>query len=86
MDESEDINSNYLNSTHSQTINSNNIVYTPYPTLTQSQRMELNKILHTGALTNNNVSTFSDLDIIEGIDEQEQQEKQNENNGCCIIM
>ena len=84
MEESDNYNSNYLNSAHSQTINNNNMTYTPYPTLTQSQRMELNKILHTGALTNNNVSTFSDLDIQEEVEEQEQ--KQTENYGCCIIM
>ena len=84
MEESENYNSNYLSSTHSCAISSNNnIAYTPYPTLTQSQRMELNKILHTGAITNNNVSTFSDLDMQE---EEHADEEQKQINSCCIIM
>ena len=45
---------------------------TPYPTLTDSQqkdfvfereRIKLNNILHTGKLTNCNVSTFSDYEF-----------------------
>ena len=55
---------------------------TPFPSLTVSQRIELNKICHTGSITNNNVSTFSDLDIQE---EHVEEQKQND-NGCCIIM
>ena len=77
--------SDYLSSARSQTISSNNnIAYTPYPTLTQSQRMELNKILHTGAITNNNVSTFSDLDMQEE-EHVEHDEEQKQINGCCLI-
>ena len=33
------------------------------PTLTDSQRIKLNNILHTGKLTNCNVSTFSDYEF-----------------------
>ena len=54
----------------------------PYPSLTLSQRLELNKILHTGELTHNNVSTFSDQDIYEPV---EQPEEQKQNHGCCVI-
>ena len=43
---------------------------TPYPTLTDSQqkdfereRIKLNNILHTGEITNNNISTFSDYEF-----------------------
>ena len=43
---------------------------TPYPSLTDSQqkdfvleRMKLNNILHTGKLTNCNISTFSDYEF-----------------------
>ena len=33
------------------------------PTLTDSQRIKLNNILHTGKLTNCNISTFSDYEF-----------------------
>ena len=33
------------------------------PTLTDSQQMKLNNILHTGKLTNCNISTFSDYEF-----------------------
>ena len=33
------------------------------PTLTDSQQMKLNHILHTGKLTNCNISTFSDYEF-----------------------
>ena len=70
--------------------------FTPYPSLTLSQRLELNKILHTGAITNNNVSTFSDQDIYDSPEarlssersEPEQlttNEEQKQNYGCCVI-
>ena len=71
---------------------------TPFPSLTVSQRIELNKICHTGAITNNNVSTFSDLDMYENVEPQQRIEEhilfenesssacQKQNNGCCIIM
>ena len=36
---------------------------TPLPTLTDSQRIKLNNILHTGDITNNNISTFSDYEF-----------------------
>ena len=58
-------------------------VYTPYPSLTVSQRLELNKILHTGELTNNNVSTFSEQDMYD--DDEQQPEEQKQNHGCCVI-
>ena len=75
MTESKNINTENVNSNDSY-------AYTPFPSLTLSQRIELNKICHTGAITNNNVSTFSDLDIIE---EEQQEQEQNENKGCCLI-
>ena len=58
--------------------------FTPYPSLTLSQRLELNKILHTGAITNNNVSTFSDQDIYEP-EQLTTNEEQKQNYGCCVI-
>ena len=36
---------------------------TPLPTLTDSQRIKLNNILHTGKLTNCNISTFNDYEF-----------------------
>ena len=95
-------------SEHEQTISTyNEHVYTPqtefewtpspYPSLTLSQRLELNKILHTGAITNNNVSTFSDQDIYDSPEARlssersepepltSNNEEQKQNQGCCII-
>ena len=70
---------------HEQTTSTyNEYVYTPYPSLTLSQRLELNKILHTGAITNNNVSTFSDQDIYEP-EQLTTNEEQKQNYGCCVI-
>ena len=57
--------------------------YTPYPSLTLTQRLELNKILHTGELTNNNVSTFSEQDMYEPTTPEPEEQKQN--HGCCVI-
>ena len=54
---------------------------TPYPTLTDSQQIQLNIILHTGKLTNCNVSTFSDDELIEPEVEPEIQ-----NVHCCNII
>ena len=59
--------------------------FTPYPSLTLSQRLELNKILHTGAITNNNVSTFSDQDIYDSPEQLTTNEEQKQNYGCCVI-
>ena len=70
-------------SEHEQTISTySDYNFTPYPSLTLTQRLELNKILHTGELTNNNVSTFSEQDIYEP---EQQPEEQKQNQGCCII-
>ena len=59
--------------------------FTPYPSLTLTQRLELNKILHTGELTNNNVSTFSEQDIYEKTTPEPEPEEQKQNQGCCVI-
>ena len=57
--------------------------YTTYPSLTLTQRLELNKILHTGELTNNNVSTFSEQDMYEPTTPEPEEQKKNQ--GCCVI-
>ena len=72
----------YIENSEQTTSSCNEYAYTPYPSLTLSQRLELNKILHTGELTNNNVSTFSEQDIYESV---EQPEEQKQNHGCCVI-
>ena len=67
---------------------------TPYPSLTDSQqkdfvfeRMKLNNILHTGKLTNCNISTFSDYEFADSsfvedvLDESPEIEK-----GCCYLI
>ena len=83
----------YIENSEQTTNSYNEYVYTPYPrlyepgpygpSLTLSQRLELNKILHTGAITNNNVSTFSDQDIYEPTTPEPEEQKQN--YGCCVI-
>ena len=60
--------------------------FTPYPSLTLTQRLELNKILHTGELTNNNVSTFSEQDIYQDESLTTNNEEQKQNHGCCVIV
>ena len=62
---------------------SSGYAFTPYPSMTLSQRLELNKILHTNDITNNNISTFSDQDIIEPEPVEQEQEKVM---GCCTLM
>ena len=65
-------NNYYLESNKTNNNSSTNIALrdTPYPSLTDSQqkdfvleRMKLNNILHTGKLTNCNISTFSDYEF-----------------------
>ena len=52
----------YLNS-HKDTPLPNDNIAGQSPTLTDSQQIKLNNILHTGKLTNCNVSTFSDYEF-----------------------
>ena len=71
----------YIENSEQTTNSCSEYAYTPYPSLTLTQRLELNKILHTGELTNNNVSTFSDQDMYD--DDEQQPEEQN--HRCCVI-
>ena len=68
---------------------------TPFPSMTKSQRVKLNEILHREPI--GYASTFN-TDITEPVEPEhvehaehaeyveEQEQKQNQNNGCCIIM
>ena len=68
---------------------------TPFPSMTKSQRVKLNEILHRKPI--GYTSTFN-TDITEPVEPEhvehaehaeyveEQEQKQNQNNGCCIIM
>ena len=62
---------------------------TPYPSLTLSKKFELEKYLHNGEITYN-ISTFSEPDVIEQEEQEEQQPdsvpKDSENNGCCLLL
>ena len=62
---------------------------TPFPSLTLSKKIELEKYIHNGQVTYN-ISTFSENDIVkpEQQTEQDNQEisKQYENNGCCLLL
>ena len=68
---------------------------TPFPSMTKSQRVKLNEILHREPI--GYASSFDMIEIepvepehdehteqVEHVEEQEQ--KQNQNNSCCIIM
>ena len=63
--------------------------YTPFPSLTMSKKIELEKYIHNGQVTYN-ISTFSEPDVIKPEQEEEQQQqdvsKQYENNGCCLLL
>ena len=70
---------------------------TPFPSMTKSQRVKLDEILHREPI--GYASTF-DTDITEPVEmaehiehteevehtEQVEEQKQNENDGCCVIM
>ena len=75
----------YIENSEQTTSSCNEYAYTPYPSLTLSHRLELNKILHTGELTNNNVSTFSEQDIYDSPEQLTTNEEQKQNHGCCVI-
>ena len=63
--------------------------YTPFPSLTMSKKIELEKSIHNGQVTYN-ISTFSENDIVKPEQQTEQQQqdvsKQYENNGCCLLL
>ena len=76
--------------------------YTPFPSLTMSKKIELEKYIHNGEVTYN-ISTFSEPDVIEPEriatqslrslsseqkEEQQQQDvsKQNPIIGCCLML
>ena len=64
--------------------------YTPFPSLTMSKKIELEKYIHNGEITYN-ISTFSEPDIPKLENQQTEQDnqensKQYENNGCCLLL
>ena len=63
--------------------------YTPFPSLTMSKKIELEKYIHNGEVTYN-ISTFSENDIVKPEQEEEQQQqdvsKQNPIIGCCLLL
>ena len=67
-------------------LESNNTNNTLYPTLTDSQQIKSNNILHTSDITNN-ISTFSDYEFADWsfvedvLDEIPEIEK-----GCCYLI
>ena len=75
----------YIENSEQTTNSCSEYAFTPYPSLTLTQRLELNKILHTGELTNNNVSTFSEQDIYQDESLTTNNEEQKQNQGCCVI-
>ena len=58
-----DIDGKYYLNSHKETPLPNDNIAGQSPTLTDSQQMKLNNILHTGEITNNNISTFSDYEF-----------------------
>ena len=65
--------------------------YTPFPSLTMSKKIELEKYIHNGQVTYN-ISTFSEPDIIEPEEQQQEEQqqqdvsKQNPIIGCCLML
>ena len=74
--------------------------YTPFPSLTMSKKIELEKYIHNGQVTYN-ISTFSERlasqdlrslssepDVIEPEEQQQQQESVNKESiiGCCLLL
>ena len=68
---------------------------TPYPTLTDSQqkdfvfereRIKLNNILHTGEITNNNISTFSDYEFADSSFVEDVLDSPVIEKGCCYLI
>ena len=80
-----DVDSKYFLNSHKDTPERS--FPTPYPTLTDSQQIKLNNILHTGKLTNCNISTFSDYEFADSsfvedvLDDSPVIEK-----GCCYLI
>ena len=58
---------------------------TPYPTFTDSQQIKLNNILHTGEITNNNISTFSDYEFADSSFVEDVLDEKPE-KGCCYLI
>ena len=58
---------------------------TPLPTLTDSQQIKLNNILHTGEITNNNISTFSDYEFADSSFVEDVLDEKPE-KGCCYLI
>ena len=55
------------------------------PTLTDSQQIKLNNILHTGEITNNNISTFSDYEFADSSFVEDVLDEKPE-KGCCYLI
>ena len=63
---------------------------TPFPSLTLSKKIELEKYIRNGDVTYN-ISTFSEPDIPKPENQQPEQDKQEiskqyENNSCCLLL
>ena len=56
------------------------------PTLTDSQRIKLNNILHTGKLTNCNISTFSDYEFADSSFVEDVLDSPVIEKGCCYLI
>ena len=56
------------------------------PTLTDSQQMKLNHILHTGKLTNCNISTFSDYEFADSSFVEDVLDSPVIEKGCCYLI
>ena len=67
-------------------LESNKTNNTPYPTLTDSQRIKLNNILHTGEITNNNISTFSDYEFADSSFVEDVLDSPVIEKGCCYLI
>ena len=90
-----DIDGKYYLNSHKETPLPNDNIAGQSPTLTDSQqkdfvfereRMKLNNILHTGEITNNNISTFSDYEFADSSFVEDVLDSPVIEKGCCYLI
>ena len=81
-----DIDGKYYLNSHKETPLPNDNIAGQSPTLTDSQQMKLNNILHTGEITNNNISTFSDYEFADSSFVEDVLDSPVIEKGCCYLI
>ena len=74
---------NYVSDTSTVSSTYSDTNCTPFPSLTKSQRVRLDEIIHREPI--GYASSF-DLIEIEPVDEHVDEQTQTKNNGCCLLI